>query len=169
MHAEPVLCETERLLVRRFKAEDLGELYTLLSDPRVMEYLEPPYTYEQSEDFLRKAGLAEPPLVYAVEDRAGGFLGYVIHHSCGTDCVELGWVLKPAAWGMGYAGELTRGLLEADRGSYVWAMIECVPGQEATKAVARRSGFRFVGLEDGCEIYKRSLDERCKGESPCRR
>lgn len=152
-----VLCTTERLVVRRFVQSDLEELYRLLSDPNVMACLEPPYTYEQTERFLLEAALTALPLVYAVEDREERFLGYVIYHDYDKGSVELGWVLKPLVWGKGYASELTQELLKEAAGWYVSAIIECIPQQEATKAVARKNGFHYVGIKDGCEIYRKEL------------
>lgn len=151
------LCTTERLVVRRFVQSDLEELYKLLSDPKVMAFLEPPYTHEQTERFLRGAALAEWPLVYAVEDKEERFMGYVIYHDYGKDSVEFGWVLKPSVWGRGYASELTQGLLKEAEGQYANAIIECTPRQGATKAVARKNGFHYTGIEDGCEIYQKEL------------
>lgn len=152
-----VLCTTERLVVRRFMQSDREELYKLLSDSKVMTFLEPPYTYEQTERFLCEAALTEPPLVYAVEHKKGQFVGYVIFHGYAENSVELGWVLKPEVWGKGYASELGRGLLTEAEGKYSGAVIECVPQQEATKAIARKLGFHFVRIEDGCEIYQKEL------------
>lgn len=152
-----ILCVTERLTVRWFERADLEELYKLLSDPEVMACLEPPYTYEQTQRFLKEAALAESPLVYAAENRAGQFVGYVICHSYEENSVELGWVLKRSVWGKGYASELTRGLLTAVGRKYKRAMIECVPQQEATQAIARKNGFCYVGTEDGCEIFQKEL------------
>lgn len=154
---EKILCITERLSVRRFVQADQEELYRLLSDPKVMACLEPPYTHEQTERFLREVALVEQPLVYAVDDKAGRFLGYVICHGYDADSVELGWVLKPSAWGKGYASELTQGLLKEVEARYAGAVIECVPQQEATKAIARKNRFGYVGIKDGCEIYRKEL------------
>lgn len=52
--------------IRRMQSSDVEALYRLLSDPMVMRYLESPYDRAQTETFLCRAGLAEPPLVYAV-------------------------------------------------------------------------------------------------------
>ena len=157
MSGKAILYKTERLSVRRFAESDLIELYDLLSDPRVMEYLEPPYTYEQSKEFLRKAGLVEPPLVYAVEEKAGRFVGYVIYHSYDANSVELGWVLAPAEWGKGYAVELTGLMLEQAVGKYAYAVIECVPEQTVTKRIALKCGFQYIGTTGGLEVYQREV------------
>ena len=54
------LCSSDRLTVRRMKLFDLDELYRVISDPEVMRYIEPPYSYADAEKFLREAGLSEP-------------------------------------------------------------------------------------------------------------
>lgn len=156
---EMILCASGRLTVRRLRESDFEALYALLSDPSMMEYLEPPYTREQTKAFLREAGLASTPLIYGIEDRKGKFIGYVIYHSYDRDSVELGWVLKPEEWHKGYACELTRMLLERAGGTYAYAVIECVPEQEVTKHIALKNGFQLVGIENGCEIYRWALDE----------
>ena len=65
------------LTIRRLRPSDAEALYRILSDRQVMRYLEPPYDRLQTEQFLREAGLAEPPLVYGTEED-GRLLGYVI-------------------------------------------------------------------------------------------
>lgn len=67
------------IIIRRMKSSDADALYRLLSDPEVMRYLEPLYDRAQTEAFLHRAGLSEPPLVYAAEGN-GRFIGYVIYH-----------------------------------------------------------------------------------------
>lgn len=62
-------------LIREMTLADLDELYALLSDSEVMRYIEPPFSKEQTMQFLVDAGLSEKPLVYAVED-SGSFIGY---------------------------------------------------------------------------------------------
>ncbi len=149
-----ILCKTKNLLVRRMLPDDKEALYLLLSDERVMKYLEPPYSREAAEAFLEKAGLSDQPLVYAVCDRGERFIGYVIFHRYCNYGVEIGWVLSPAEWHKGYAGELTAALLQVAKSEYEYAVIECSPEQEATKRIAVKNGFAFCGISDECEIYK---------------
>lgn len=54
LQQEMILCKTKNLLVRRMLPSDTEDLYLLLSDERVMEYLEPPYSREAAEAFLEK-------------------------------------------------------------------------------------------------------------------
>lgn len=40
------------IIIRKFQLSDLDALYHVLSDPEVMRYIEPPYSPEQTRDFL---------------------------------------------------------------------------------------------------------------------
>ena len=141
------------ITIRRMRSGDGDELYRLLSDPMVMRYLEPPYDRAQVEVFLHTAGLAEPPLVYAVEEN-GAFLGYVIYHAYDEQSVEIGWVLLPEYWGRGYASALTERLIDRARQEQKSVVIECAPAQEATKRIAVKKGFRACGNCDGLAVYR---------------
>ena len=142
------------LTIRRMTEKDLGPLTELLSDARVMRHLEPPFSLERSRAFLDEAGLADPPLVQAIED-GSGFVGYVIYHDYDEASVEIGWVLAPRAWGRGYASELTRVLLGWARAAGKGVVIECVPEHAATRRIAERFGFSLAGERDGLLVFRR--------------
>lgn len=139
--------------IRRMQSSDADALYRLLSDPMVMRYLEQPYDRAQTEAFLRRAGLVEPPLVYAVQEDER-FIGYVIYHDYDEDSVEIGWVLFPRYWGRGYASELTDRLISWAREARKGIVIECVPEQTATVHLAIQKGFRADGIADGLAVYR---------------
>ena len=136
------------------RREDLDELYALLSDETVMRWLEPPFDRAQTENFLERAGLSEPPLVYAAENAEGEFLGYAIYHDYDEHSREIGWVLKPAFWHKGCADEMTVLLTALAWREGKDAVIECVPEQTASAHIARRHGFSYEGRVDGCDIYR---------------
>lgn len=136
------------------KSDDLEVLHELLSDPGVMEYLEPPFTKERTIRFLESAGLSDPPLIYAAEDENCSFMGYVIYHDYDADSKEIGWVLKKEAWGKGYAKELTKQLIERAVSEEKSLIIECVPEQKATKHIAESFGFTYSGRSDSCDLYR---------------
>ena len=141
------------ITIRKMRPGDADALYRLLSDPAVMRYLEPPFDRAQTEDFLRRAGLAEPPLVYAAEEN-GDFIGYVIYHAYDEQSVEIGWVLLPEYWGHGYASALTDQLIDREKQEQQSVVIECAPAQEATKRIAVKKGFRNCGSFDGLTVYR---------------
>ena len=141
------------ITIRNMQPDDADALYRLLSDPEVMRHLEPPFDRAQAEDFLRRAGLAEPPLVYAAEEN-GSFIGYVIYHAYDAESVEIGWVLFPEYWGRGYASALTDRLIDQARQEQKSIVIECAPAQAATKRIAIKKGLRACGSCDGLEAYR---------------
>ncbi|PWI42533.1 GNAT family N-acetyltransferase [Streptomyces sp. ICBB 8177] len=115
--------ETERLTLRRFTAGDADLLIELDSDPAVMRYLTGgaptapevvrgrylPNILANYEKWGGDLGL------FAAEEKDGGaFIGWFIlrpEPEGPLDEVELGYRLRQAAWGKGYATEGSRALL----------------------------------------------------------
>ncbi len=150
------------LTIRKMTINDLESLYELLSEPQVMQYLEPPYSKEKTKRFLIDAGLSDPPRVYAV-DRDGTFIGYVIFHAYDKASIEIGWVLHPLYWGNGYASQLTELLIDKGLELHKQLVIECVPEQEITKHLAMKYGFEYDGRIGGLDVF------RLKRQIPVRR
>lgn len=142
------------LIIRKMREEDLEPLHRLLSDPGVMEYLEPPFTLERTAEFLEKA-MSDAPPVRAVE-KDGEFIGYVIWHGYEEDTMELGWVLLPEYWGKGYATALTKQLMERTAAQGKKPVIECDPEQPVTKHIAEKLGFVWTETSDGLDVYRTS-------------
>ncbi|MFI0243087.1 GNAT family N-acetyltransferase [Streptomyces sp. NPDC016845] len=115
--------ETERLVLRRFTADDAGLLIELDSDPAVMRYLtggQPTAPQVVREQHLPRilAGyeqwFGELGLFAAHEKDGGAFIGWFLSRpqpEGPLDEVELGYRLRRAAWGKGYATEGSRALL----------------------------------------------------------
>ena len=123
-----------------------------------MEFIEKPYSYAKCEKFLIKAGLCESPLIYAVEDEAKMFIGYVIFHEYDSKSFEIGWILRKEFWSKGYATQLTNLLLEKVKDMGKSAIIECDSKQAVTKIIALKCGFVFKEKIDGLDIYIKSFD-----------
>ncbi|WP_432984217.1 GNAT family N-acetyltransferase [Dactylosporangium sp. CA-233914] len=121
--------QTERLQLRRITPDDLDALVELDSDPEVMRYLGGrPTSRERMRDEYLPRILAYyergDDLGYwaAAERASGAFLGWVFFrpyregdpHLPGIDRsgIELGYRLRRAAWGRGYATEACRALVE---------------------------------------------------------
>ncbi len=117
--SDAFLLETERLLLRPWKDEDVDPCAALCADPDVMRYFPETWTRDKSELLIERCrektntdGFCMAP----VEDKATGeFLGFV-----GLNvptyaaplpfdpCVEIGWRMKRSSWGKGYASEAAR-------------------------------------------------------------
>lgn len=143
------------LSIRKMESKDLHPLHEIVSDPETMRYLEPPFSMEKTRAFLEKAGLADPPLIYAAEDEKGQFVGYVIFHDYEESYKEIGWVLNKQFWGRGYAQNLTKQLIERASLEKKGLVMECDPRQQATKKIARTFGFHYIGRIDGLDVFKR--------------
>jgi RimJ/RimL family protein N-acetyltransferase len=117
-----VFLETERLILRRFTADDVDLIVELYSDPDVMRYITgglPTSRQEIEHDFLpswlsyydRFAGYG---FWAAIEKSSGEFLGWFhFRPRPGTspDDIELGYRLRKSAWGKGYGTEGSRALI----------------------------------------------------------
>ena len=114
--------ETERLLIRPWRHDDVGRLLDILSRLEVVKWLgdgEPELMQDLEEAHARVDRYAErdaPPLgMWAVERTADGVVvGTVLlltlpHDDHGE--VEIGWHLHPDSWGQGYASEAARAVL----------------------------------------------------------
>ena len=145
--------DTERLVLRQWRAADRVPFAALNADPEVMRHFPRTMTREASD---RLAGLIEADLerqgwgLWALEERATGrFLGFTglarpAFEAPFTPAVEIGWRLARAAWGHGFATEAARAAA-----SFAFAELgleELVAytaeGNARSRAVMRRLGMR---------------------------
>jgi len=114
--AMQVYLETERLVLRRFTAADVDHLFDLDSDPEVMRFLNggTPTPREMIQNdilpaFLRSYERFAGFGVWAVIEKESldflGWFGFRPKDAASPDEVELGYRLRQAAWGQGYATE----------------------------------------------------------------
>jgi RimJ/RimL family protein N-acetyltransferase len=149
--------ETERLILRTFTSADVDNLVELDSDPDVMHFLTGGVATprEQIENVLLPRILAEyahPPgwgRWAAIEKATATFLGW-----CSLDPpkqghaegLELGYRLRKAAWGNGYATEVSRALVDQafrDHGvQRVFAQTMAV--NTPSRRVMEKTGLRYV-------------------------
>ena len=118
-----IYLETDRLVLRRFTADDADLLIELDSDPAVMRYLTggeptPPETVRERHvpNILAKNAKWDHKLgLFPAHEKDGGaFIGWFILRpevDGPLDEAELGYRLRQAAWGKGYATEGSQALL----------------------------------------------------------
>lgn len=147
----PVI-ETERLILRSFRASDLEPYYEMMADADITRYLmsgEPMSRHDAWRSIATMAGhwILSGHGQWALEEKASGdFVGRCgIIEPEGWPDKEIGWVLHKKAWGKGYATEAARAglnyafnVMKLDR---IISLIQ--PGNEPSVAVAERIGESF--------------------------
>ncbi|HEY3887918.1 MAG TPA: GNAT family N-acetyltransferase [Caulobacteraceae bacterium] len=177
-----IFLETDRLLLRYAVAADADDLYRLNSDPKVMRYLSArPATRastltEVLPRFMAGPGGAEPRTWIAAEKASGAFLGgFALETPADgpADEAELGYRLRPAAWGKGLATEGARGLIAKGFGvlglNRIWGQTMAV--NLGSRRVMEKAGLVYVrtfhlewddpldGVEHGEVEYALTRDE----------
>jgi RimJ/RimL family protein N-acetyltransferase len=151
--------ETERLILREFRREDLDSQHAIVGDPAVMDQVG--VTALGREEAWRRAASSVGmwPLM--------GFGGWVVLRKSDQrqvgivtlftawralepefgDQPEMGWIFATEVHGQGIAGEACRAVLDwADRAldpTPIWAIIS--PGNAASRTLAARLGFIELG------------------------
>lgn len=152
-----VFMETERLVLRRFTPDDVDLLVELDADPQVMHFVtggRPTPRAEIARDVLpaflahyeRSAGYG---FWAALEKATGTFLGWFHFRpraGAPPDEVELGYRLRRAAWGQGYATEGSRALI---RKGFTELGVQRVVAETlvvhtASRRVMEKAGLRLV-------------------------
>ncbi len=162
------LLRTPRLLLRRWRAEDLAAFHAIYSRDEVMRWLGPhprralrtlPEAEARLQHWHRREADLEPPLglwaLVPLPDEPGGSgdepVGTILlmplleHGSAGTE-VEIGWHLHPDHQGRGLVTEAARGLLDLAAGAGFGEVLALTDlDNAASQAVAGRLGMRDEG------------------------
>ncbi len=145
--------ETERLVLRSWRAEDRAPFAAICADPQVMATLGPVMDREGSDSLLDRVEAIEAArghTFWALERRSDAVLiGWcgVIRGDTGpvSGKAEIGWRLAHAAWGHGYASEAARASVDwlfanlADDAA--WAITNTANSR--SRAVMERLGMQY--------------------------
>jgi RimJ/RimL family protein N-acetyltransferase len=174
--------ETERLILRPFREDDVDAYTALLQTPQVRASLHLPDDVSRYDAWLGIAQwLGQWELrdtgQWALEENAtGAFVGRAgTHFPARADWpgIEIGWALHPDHWGNGYATEAGAAAIEYAFAHHdvdtLYSVI--LPENTASQAVARRLGFtlyetralsHFPAMEHG--IWRLRRDELQRDE-----
>lgn len=112
---------TKRLILRKWKEEDLLPFSIMNADPRVMEFFPAPLSKKESDAMVKKIQkeMAEKGYgLWALEVQESkefiGFVGihYVTFPAYFTPCIEIGWRLAFESWGKAYATEAASAVMD---------------------------------------------------------
>jgi RimJ/RimL family protein N-acetyltransferase len=154
--------ETERLILRAWREEDLDAAAATLADPRVGDWLG---SFPSREQVAQRMAAWNTQLAsdgvgrFALERRSGGaVVGAVGLHVVDLDFdttpiageVEIGWHLDPAAWGCGYVTEAAAAVLRYGFDTLGLQRIVAFTAQSnaRSRAVMERLGFERQAWRD---------------------
>jgi RimJ/RimL family protein N-acetyltransferase len=166
-----ITLETERLILRMFRQDDLDGYAAMCADEEVMRYIGEGKAVDRVAAWRQMAMMLGQWCLkghgqFALEERATGVLlgraGYFEPE--GWPGFELGWLLRRESWGKGYATEATRLLLrhafEAMGRERVISLIR--PANTRSIRVAERLGERLEGRTEifGLEALVYAIDRK---------
>jgi RimJ/RimL family protein N-acetyltransferase len=164
-----VICQTGRLVLRRFTLADLEPLAAIHADPDVMRFFGGPRTVEQTRrrllDFLdayERVGFSKWAVVLRETGELVGRCGPAVEHVEGGSEVELGYDLAKRFWGQGFATEAAAASL--DHCFSVLGLTRVVsiihPDNTASVRVARKLGMTeeraVVWRDQSLRLYAKS-------------
>ncbi|MDE7292182.1 MAG: GNAT family N-acetyltransferase [Treponemataceae bacterium] len=142
MADKKIIAETERLILRRYKKEDLQDLFEYLSDAKVVEY-EPykPMTFSEAKENLEwRIGTDEMVAVELKDSRK--MIGNVYLGKREFDSLEIGFVFNRNYWGKGYAAESCEALIAQAFSNGVHRIYaECDPANKRSWKLLETLGF----------------------------
>ncbi len=136
------ILETERLLLRRYCAEDLTDLYEYLSDEDVVKY-EPYKPMDMSEAAKElELRIADDEMIAVVLKETEKLIGNLYLGKREFNSLELGYVFNKNHWKLGYAKEsctalIKKSFLEGIHRIYA----ECDPDNTASWKLLESLGF----------------------------
>jgi RimJ/RimL family protein N-acetyltransferase len=145
---KPVTLRTERLVLDQPTADDIGLVTEYCQDPLFERYVLTPWPYERKHaeefvgTFVPDGWASDNEFTWAIR-HDGELIGMIGMRAARRDIGF--WMGRPHR-GNGYMPEAVGAVLDwvfaQGDGDVTW---ECVPGNEASAAVARKSGFRYLG------------------------
>jgi ribosomal-protein-alanine N-acetyltransferase len=151
MHTAEVVLETERLFLRRLRADDVDAIFAVIGDPLAMQYYPRTFEYKDAEEWIERniqryaeQGHGLYALVLHTSGDVLGDCGLVTQQIEGGAELEVGYHLRRDQWGHGYATEAARACIAyAFRELGAEKVISLIrPENLPSRRVAERNGMR---------------------------
>ena len=150
----PIL-ETERLILRRMKVEDAGDMYEYACQPEVTKYLtwSPHTSRDYTRDYLtyvqkqyEEGEYYDWALIYKEEMKMIGTCGFTSFDD-ENNAGEIGYVLNPDYWGKGLAAEAVREVMKFGFQRLNLHRIEAkhIEGNNQSRRVMEKCGMSYEG------------------------
>ena len=161
--------ETARLLLRPPRLTDAAPLFDFLGDATAMQYTTPQASLRDCRRYLaaherqrRRVGCAPWVVIEKETGAAVGFGGLYEDPFDPGWGVEVGYFFAPAAWGKGYATELTMFCVVLATQQARWPMLRAFahPQNIASQRVLLKSGFQRERFVPDMERYLYHRDLR---------
>jgi [ribosomal protein S5]-alanine N-acetyltransferase len=176
-HRSTVVLETERLILRHLRLDDLGPLAAIQSDAEVMRYMPSgPLTWEQTAHNLDRCialqaehGFSLWGAVEKVDGRLIGRCGLLPHSLQGRDEVEIAYLIARSDWSRGLATEAALALRDHGFDSLGLDRLVSIIHRDnmASRKVAEKAGLRpermIQYLNHRCWLY--AINDRDRGKS----
>lgn len=153
MSGRDAILQTDRLTLRRWRGTDRAAFHDLNRDPAVMATIGPVMTRAESDAFMNRIEAHFDEYGYGLwcvdlDRESIGFVG--LSHPWWRDGVEVGWRLRSAWWGHGYATEAARAALAFgfERAGLDSIISFTAATNERSQAVMRRIGLERVADAD---------------------
>lgn len=154
----PIKCNN--LTLRPFTAADLDDLHEIFSDPETMEHIEPPFTLENTAEFLHTFCMDRSKALACVHKESGKMIGYILFKATEPDVYEIGWIFNRRFRRQGYAFEtcfaLIRHAFERLGAKEIFAE---TTDTEKSLPLMIKLGMRYCGIEDGMHLCRITKDE----------
>ncbi len=140
--------ETDRLNIRSFTTADIEAFAAIVADAAVMRYLGGSMTYADTEHYVtraidteRDAGFSR----YAVELKRNGELVGMCGFAPVEDYIDLGYRFDQRHWGLGFATEAARAVVEDGFAHHGFTEIVGMahPENSSSIGVLKKLGFTF--------------------------
>ena len=152
--------QTSRLTLRPFAHSDLADLHEIFSDSKTMEHIEPPFSHEQTEEFLGSFCVAAGGALACVHRGSGKMIGYLLFKATEPDIYEIGWIFNRRFWRRGYAYEACSALIRRAFDSFgAKEVFAETTDTEKSLPLMKKLGMNYAGIEDCMHLCRLTKEE----------